>query len=117
MSPIAKLAAAGLAAALPAAALAHHGWSSYDESNPITLRGPLRDVVFANPHGTAKMIWRDREWNVVLAPVSRMNARGLSESEINRRQRVSLAGYVRRDGTPEMRVERITVGGETIELR
>lgn len=105
------------ALALPAAALAHHGWSSYDEANPVTLSGPLKDVAWTNPHGTAKMTWQEREWDVVLAPVSRMTARGLQENEINRGQRVTLTGYIRRDGTAEMRIERITVGDKTIELR
>ncbi len=117
MSPLARLAMAGLIAAVPAAAFAHHGWSSYNEDEPVTLSGPLKDVAWANPHGTAKMNWRDREWDVVLAPVSRMTARGLELEEINQGQRVTLTGYVRRDGTPEMRIERITVGDQTVELR
>lgn len=117
MSLFVKLAAAGLVASLPAAALAHHGWSSYDETNPVTLSGPLTDVVWANPHGSAKMNWQDREWDVVLAPVSRMNARGLDQAEIDDGQRVTLTGYVRRDGTPEMRIERISIGDKTVELR
>lgn len=117
MSPITKLAAIGLVVLTPFAAQAHHGWSSYEEDEPITLAGPLRDVVWGNPHGTAKMTYKDREWDVVLAPVSRMNARGLEEQAINQGQRVTLRGYARRDGTPEMRIERITVEGKTIELR
>ncbi len=117
MSPFAKVALAGALAALPVAALAHHGWSSYVEDEPITLRGPLKDVVWGNPHGTAKMNWRGGEWDVILAPVSRMTARGLSLEEINNRQRIRLTGYVRRDGTPEMRVERIMIGDKTVELR
>ena len=117
MSPIAKLALAGALAAAPAAAWAHHGWSSYDETDPVTLSGPLRDVAWTNPHGTAKMTWQDKEWDVVLAPVSRMTARGLALDEIDDGQRVTLTGYVRRDGTAEMRIERITVGDKTVELR
>jgi hypothetical protein len=116
MSPITKLAVA-LAAAVPAAALAHHGWSSYDEANPITLSGPLQEISWGNPHGTAKMNWRDAEWDVVLAPVSRMTARGLVRDEIDQGQRVTLTGYIRRDGTREMRIERIVVGDKTVELR
>lgn len=117
MSPIARYAVAGLIAALPAAALAHHGWSSYDESKPLTVTGPLKDVAWANPHGTARMDWRNREWTVILAPVSRMTARGLAKADIDKGQNVTVTGYARRDGTAEMRLERIKVGGKTIELR
>lgn len=117
MSPFIKLALAGTLAAAPAAVWAHHGWSSYNEADPVTLSGPLKDVVWGNPHGTAKMTWQDKEWDVVLAPVSRMTARGLTLDEIDDGQRVTLTGYVRRDGTAEMRIERITVGEKTVELR
>lgn len=117
MKRIAMLAAAGLLVAVPATAWAHHGWSSYNEAEPVTISGPLKDVVWGNPHGTAKMNWREKEWDVVLAPVTRMTARGLSLDEIDEGQRVTLTGYVRRDGTAEMRIERIQVGSKTVELR
>lgn len=38
------------AAALPLAALAHHGWSSFDESVPLYLEGTLKAVKWQNPH-------------------------------------------------------------------
>ena len=113
----AGIGAAGLLLAVPAAAWAHHGWSSYDETDPITLTGNLTDVVWGNPHGMAKMVWQGREWDVVLAPVSRMTARGLEQEEIVDGQQLTLTGYARRDGTPEMRIERISIGDKTVELR
>ncbi|RZA12549.1 MAG: hypothetical protein EOP02_30065, partial [Proteobacteria bacterium] len=75
------LLAAAAALAIPAAAFAHHGWSSYDEDKPVSLTGPLSSVSWGNPHGSAKVNWRDKSWDVVLAPVSRMTARGLTEAE------------------------------------
>lgn len=117
MSRIGKITLAAVLAGLPAAALAHHGWSSYDEDKPVTLTGPLKEVKFGQPHGTARMNWQDREWDVVLAPVTRMNARGLNLADIDDGERVTITGYVRSDGTPEMRIERIRVDGRIIELR
>lgn len=117
MPSLTRYAIAGLLAAAPVAALAHHGWSSYNEAQPITLSGPLKEVSFGNPHGTAKMNWQNKEWDVILAPVSRMTARGLRLEDINNRQRVTITGYARRDGLPEMRLERIRAGGKIIELR
>ncbi|WP_374405654.1 DUF6152 family protein [Pelagerythrobacter sp.] len=117
MSPFAKVGLACALAAMPAAALAHHGWSSYNEDEPITLTGPLKDVRWGNPHGSAKMNWRGAEWDVVLAPVSRMEQRGLTLDAIDDRKRVTITGYIRRDGTREMRVERIRAGGKVVELR
>lgn len=109
-----------LAAALmlmPSAAFAHHGWSSYDETRPITLTGPLGGVTWGNPHGTARMNWQGKRWAVVLAPVSRMEARGLTREMLAPNKRVTIVGYARRDGTPEVRLERVIVDGKTVEFR
>lgn len=109
-----------LAAALllsAGAAFAHHGWSSYDAEKAIKLTAPLSDVEFGNPHGTAKVSYQGKTWNVVLAPVSRMEARGLTRDMLAPANKVTLEGYPRSDGTPEMRIERVTAGDKTIELR
>ncbi|KRB96419.1 hypothetical protein ASE11_16680 [Hydrogenophaga sp. Root209] len=34
----------------PTGALAHHGWSSFDQSRPIYLQGKAADVKWRNPH-------------------------------------------------------------------
>jgi hypothetical protein len=115
MRRIALFAAAAVAITAPA--LAHHGWSSYDETKPITLNGTLTSVSWTNPHGTATTRWQGKQWDVILAPVSRMTSRGLSEAEIVPGQRISITGYARRDGAAEMRIERVMVGNKTVELR
>lgn len=109
---------AAVLAMLPMFALnAHHGWSSYDASQVLTVKAPLKAVTWGNPHGTAKVSWQKAEWDVVLAPVSRMQARGLTEEMVNKGQTVTLVGYPRTDGTKEMRIERVIVDGKTVELR
>jgi hypothetical protein len=47
------LAAAALA---PAAALAHHGWSSFDQDKPVYLQGRVKTVRWANPHAEVVII-------------------------------------------------------------
>lgn len=103
--------------AMPVAAAAHHGWSSYDETKVIKHRAALSDVRWGNPHGSAKVRYRGSNWDVILAPVSRMEARGLTESMVGPKSIVVIEGYPRRDGTHEMRIERVIAGGKTIELR
>lgn len=117
MSSLRRFAVAAALAVMPAAALAHHGWSSYIEDKPVTVTAPLETVSWGNPHGSARVKWKGKTWDVILAPVSRMTARGLTLGEIDKKQKVTLVGYVRRDGTPEMRIERIKVGKKTVELR
>ena len=103
--------------AIPASALAHHGWTSYDEKKAIKIKTILSDVKWGNPHGSASVRYKDATWHVVLAPVARMEARGLTKDMIGPKKQVILEGYPRRDGTPEMRIERVTAGGRTVELR
>jgi hypothetical protein len=112
-----RLFLAAAVAALPAAALAHHGWSSYDAEKTITHTAVLTDVKWGNPHGTARVEYRGRVWDVILAPVARMEQRGLTQSMVGPKSRVTLVGYPRRDGMPEMRIERVIVGDKTVELR
>jgi len=109
---------AAVLAMLPMFALnAHHSWSSYDASQVLTVQAPLKGVTWGDPHGTAKVKWQKDEWDVILAPVSRMEARGLMESMVNKGQTVTLIGYPRADGSKEMRVERLIIDGTTWELR
>ncbi len=114
MKPILAFAALALIAA-PSAA--HHGWSSYDAAKELRVTAPLTNVSWSNPHGTAKVRWQGKTWDVILAPVARMEARGLTQAMVGPRQRVTLVGYPRSDGTAEMRIERVIAGGKTVELR
>ena len=106
-----------LVALMPAAAVAHHGWSTYDPDRPISVTGKLTAVSWSNPHASAKIEYQRRTWTVVLAPVARMEARGLTPAMLNDGTPVTLDGQVRKDGTPEMKIDRLTLGGKTYELR
>lgn len=106
-----------VALTLPAAALAHHGWSAYDADKVIKVTAPVTDVSWGNPHGGAKVRYQGKAWDVVLAPVARMEARGLTQAMLAPGKAVTLEGYPRKDGVAEMRIERVTVDGKTVELR
>jgi hypothetical protein len=112
-----RLTIAAILAIAPTAAFAHHGWSSYDDTRTLTVKAPLSTVTWGNPHGAAKVVWQKRTWDVVLAPVSRMEARGLTRDMLAPGKPVTLVGYPRKDGTAEMRIERVIAGGKTVELR
>ena len=102
--------------ALPAVAIAHHGWSTYDADKPVSVNATLRDVTWNNPHSTAKITWQRKNWDVTMAPVARMEARGLTSAMLNGKP-VVLQGQVRKDGTPEMKIDRLTLDGKAYELR
>ena len=113
------LAFATLALALlaPAAASAHHGWGSYDSAKTVKITAPLTNVSWGNPHGAAKVSYQGKVWDVILAPVARMEARGLTAAMVGPGREVTIEGYPRRDGTAEMRIERVIAQGKTVELR
>lgn len=106
-----------LALLLGAPALAHHGWGSYDADQVMTFDAEIERVHYRNPHASIDVNHDGRSWHVVLAPVSRMRARGLPEGALAAGNVVTITGYPRRDGTPELRAERIVVDGTTVELR
>ncbi|MDH4583846.1 hypothetical protein E8F20_18485 [Pseudomonas sp. BN415] len=99
------------------AAFAHHGWSSYDADKPLTIEAPVKDLSYRNPHAHITIDYDGREWHVVLAPISRMSARGLPEADLLPGKRVTIVGYPRKDGEAEIRAERVIVNGRTVELR
>lgn len=107
--------AALLAAALPAAA--HHGWSEYDSTRPTTLTGKVVASGYEHPHGHVRLETPGKTWHVVLAPPSRMEARGLPPADIGVGKTVTVAGYPNREKAGELRAERITANGKTVELR
>ena len=66
-----------LAASLaPASAIAHHGWGGYDTSKSFTVTGKILKSTFENPHCEIEMEVDGKHWHFILAPPSRMLARG-----------------------------------------
>jgi hypothetical protein len=104
-------------AVLTGAALAHHGWGSYDAAKPVTVTGPILTSKFENPHATVIMRGGDKVWTVILAPTSRMSSRGATEKVIAAGNSISAYGYPSTVEKDEMRAERITVDGKTYEMR
>jgi hypothetical protein len=99
------------------AATAHHGWGSYDAAQVLTLTGKIQEATYANPHGTLKLEAPGKVWIVILAPPFRMQNRNLPADVLKAGTTVTVVGYPSRTDPTEMRAERITVNGQTTELR
>lgn len=112
----------------------HHGWSNYKQDEPLEYTGVILSNDIGNPHtyidlevkGKAQVDGDDKEvkaedklvWNVVLAPLSRMRNRGLTDdSMLAVGDTVTVVGYQHRTIETEMRAEKIKIGDLTIELR
>jgi hypothetical protein len=106
---------AGLVAA--GGAFAHHGWSEYDTGKEMTLTGAITESGYEHPHGHIRLQVPGKTWQVILAPPSRMEARGLAKGALKPGVTATVVGYPNRKKPEELRAERITVGGKTVELR
>jgi hypothetical protein len=99
------------------AALAHHGWGSYDATKKMTIASPVAQLNWTNPHVHIDIKHQNAMWEIVLAPPFRMEARGLSPDLLKVGAVVSVEGYPSTKTASELRAERITVAGKTYELR
>jgi hypothetical protein len=114
---------------VPAMALAHHGSGEYDPSKLVKLTGKIVESRYEHPHGTMRLETKKggatagegatagKTWNVVLPPPTKMQHRGLDKSALKPGTTASVEGYPSRDKPDELRAERITVNGRTVDLR
>ena len=87
------------------------------EPGTETLTGTLEESTWGTPHATIKLKVGEASWKVILAPVSRMKTRGMSQEMIAKGAKVTVVGYPHREHKGELRAERITAGKSTFELR
>jgi hypothetical protein len=102
--------------ALIGTAWAHHGWSGYEEELQ-KLSGTIEESSYANPHGSIQLKTAEKTWEVVLAPPSRMTTRGLTQEMLKVGTTATVEGYQSSSDEKEMRAERISIAGKTVELR
>ena len=95
----------------------HHGWANYDQEKTLDYKGSVQELIYENPHATAKVKEKNKVWTVILAPLTRMEARGLNADMIKKGTTIQVVGYPHKEIKDEMRAERIFVNGEKYELR
>ena len=98
-------------------AWAHHGWGSYDASKVFTISAPVETLSWADPHVHIMLKYEGATWEATLAPLFRMQSRGLTKDMLKPGTPVVVVGYPSTRNQHEMRAERITVDGKTVELR
>jgi hypothetical protein len=116
MNHVLRATVGGLAFLGASLAWSHHGWSGYSEEL-LTLAGTIEASSYASPHGSATLKTQDKTWTVVLAPPSRMQNRGLTREMLKPGAQAKVEGYAHRTDSSELRAERITIEGKTVELR
>ena len=95
----------------------HHGWSNYNQDKTLDYVGTIEELKYENPHAIARVKEKDQTWTVVLAPISRMEARGLKEEMLAKGTSIRVVAYPHKEIKDEMRAERIFVNDVKYELR
>ncbi|TVQ03428.1 MAG: hypothetical protein EA359_09560 [Balneolaceae bacterium] len=113
-----------MAALCSTGAVLHHGWANYDQDTVLDYEGIILSNDIGNPHTyiDLKVINPEDaeidEWEVVLAPLTRMRNRGMTDNAMLAvGDTVRVVGYPHRTIENEMRAERIFIGELRIELR
>ncbi len=111
-------------ALLVAGTVRHHGWVNYDQDTILDYEGIIMSNDIGNPHTfiDLKVInpedVENAEWEIVLAPLTRMRNRGMTDNAMLAvGDTVRVVGYPHRTKENEMRAERIFIGDLKIELR
>lgn len=95
----------------------HHGWADYDQTKPTDFKAKIEDLTYENPHVLAKVKYKKELTTVYLAPVTRMESRGLNQEMIKKGTTVRFVAYPHKTEKNEMRAERVFVGDDKYELR
>lgn len=103
--------------AAAATLLAHHGWGEYDSRKLMTLTGTITAAGYENPHAFVDLDVDGKSWHAVLAPPSRMQARGVTRDLLQPAARVTVIGFPHKSRTTELKAERIKVGDKTTYIR
>jgi len=104
------------ALALPAAALAHHGWG-WTEDEESRLSGTIESISFANPHMHIELRNGAALWSVDLSPPIVARQSGFGEGAAKPGDRMVLTGHRARDpGVNGFKAETVTVNGKTYDV-
>lgn len=116
MKSTVKPALIAAALALPAAALAHHGWG-WTEDEETRLAGTIQSISFGNPHMHLQLRNAQGTWEVDLSPPIVAQNSGFGPAAAQAGDAAIVTGHRARDkAVRAFKGETITVGGKTYDV-
>ncbi|OJW62021.1 MAG: hypothetical protein BGO57_01195 [Sphingomonadales bacterium 63-6] len=107
---------AAAALALPAAAMAHHGWG-WTEDKESRLSGTIQSISFGNPHMHLQLRTDEGLWEVDLSPPIVAQHSGFGPDAAKTGDVAIVTGHRARDGKLRaFKGETITVRGKTYDV-
>ena len=113
-SIVVRIAATLFALGAAGSAAAHHSFAVHFVADKIvTVKGTVEEFSFRNPHGLLMLTAKDasgaeQHWRIETNSPNILRRRGWSEESIKPGDQVTVEGYPARDGSPSMRVYRVT---------
>ena len=112
---------AGLGLAISCKPLvAHHSGSMWDKEQRITLKGPVTEVSFANPHVQIHFEARDEggstvQWIAISASPQRLYRNGWNSKTLHEGDLITVTGIPARDGSKIVNIrELVGPRGQTL---
>jgi hypothetical protein len=95
-------------------ASAHHGTANYDTTKSVTVKGPVTDFQFINPHVLIFMEVKDEQgkvqkWQGELTSPNRLTRVGWSKSSIKPGDEITISGYPAKSGSPEIWIQKVVL--------
>ncbi|KPL68563.1 hypothetical protein SZ64_10880 [Erythrobacter sp. SG61-1L] len=111
-----RLLAAAAALALPATAMAHHGWG-WTEEKESRLSGTIHSISFGNPHMHLQLRTDEGLWEVDLSPPIVAQGSGFGPEAAKAGDTATITGHRARDANLRaFKGETITVRGKTYDV-
>jgi hypothetical protein len=99
---------------LAGVAYAHHGTANYETTKMITVKGPVTDFQFINPHVLISMDGKDEtgkaeKWQGELTSPNRLTRAGWTKSSIKLGDVITISGYPSKSGSPEIWIQKVVL--------
>jgi hypothetical protein len=99
---------------LASVAYAHHGTANYETTKTVTVKGPVTDFQFINPHVLISMDGKDEtgkaeKWQGELTSPNRLTRAGWTKSSIKLGDVITISGYPSKSGSPEIWIQKVVL--------
>ncbi len=103
-----------VALSVPIVSQAHHSFAVFfDDSRLVRIEGVVKRFRFANPHGSIVVTVKgasgsEHDWRIETNSPSILNRRGWTPRSLRPGNRVTVEGWLARDGSRYMRLRQVT---------
>jgi hypothetical protein len=106
---------------IPALLLAHHSAAAYESTRQVTISGTVTEFHFVNPHVLIFWSAKDEEgniqkWQGELTSPNHLVRSGWNKDVVKAGDPISLTGFQARNGAYSMRIMKVVVKGETLDV-